>query len=337
LLKSCEYATASGEEAFTRFLISHGLAPLWSQYIDQFEGKLPLSQEIRARLHQYHLATTGNYLLQRHNLQLAGEILNSADIPHAVIKGSHARELYYDTPAVRPAVDIDVLVAAENKIPAIRAFQAQGFTFEALTQNISHECNLVKGNTAIDLHWDIMRPGRTRQPMVRELLDNRVDYGSHWGLNHGATLFLMLVHPVFAKYSTTPQASLVRLVDLAQLLHRHPATIEETAPLLHTAGLATAGWITLTWLDLLTDSPQARSLAAKIEPGIVRRKYLHKWLANNLSSRLQGTPRLIQLGFTLPAHDSLQGAARAMMQARHYRQEADTTLAMIQQQIVSTP
>ena len=129
----------------------------------------------------------------------------------------------------------------------------------------------------------------------------------------------------------------MRLVDLAELLHRHPDSIEEALPLLHTAGLATAGWITLTWLDLLTDSPQARSLAKKIAPGRIRRKHLRNWLAKNLSTRLLGSPLLIQLGFTLPAHDTFKDALRATKQARHYRQEADVTLAAIQKRIVSTP
>ena len=336
LLTACEYASASGEEAFTRFLTSQGLAPLWAEQINQFDGSLPLSQQARDSLHQSHLGTTGIYLLQRHNLQLAVGILNAAELPYAIIKGAHTRQLYYDTPALRPAVDIDILVKPEDKLAAIKAFQAQGFTFHALAQNISHECNLVKGNTAIDLHWDIMRPGRTREPMVNELLDNRADYGSHWGLSHGATLFLMLVHPVFTKYTTTPHASLVRLVDLAQLLHRHPESAEEAVRLLHKAGVTTAGWITLTWLDLLTDSPQARALAKKIEPGRMRKKYLHTWLANNLSTRLLSSPPLIQLGFTIPAHDTLKDALRATRQARRYRQEADTTLAAIQKQISST-
>ena len=337
LLRSCEYATASSEEFFTTFLIRQELAPLWSELADEFAGGLPLSQEARDRLHQCRLETTSIYLLQRHNLQLAGEILNSADIPHAIIKGSHTRELYYDSPALRPALDIDILVKPEDRLEAIKAFQAQGFTFHAMAQNISHECNLVKGNTIIDLHWDIMRPGRTRAPIVNELLDKRVDYGSHWGLSHGATLFLMLVHPVFTKYTTTPHASLVRLVDLAQLLHRHPESTENAVPLLHKAGLTTAGWITITWLNLLNDSPQAKSLAKKIAPGRIRRKYLHTWLTKNLSTRLLSKPLLIQLGFTIPAHDKLKDALRALRQSRRYRQEADTTLATIQKQVLSAP
>ena len=126
-------------------------------------------------------------------------------------------------------------------------------------------------------------------------------------------------------------------MDLAQLLHRHPESAEAAAPLLHRAGLATAGWITLTWLDLLTDNPRARSLAEKLEPGKLRRAYLRRWLARDLSTRLLGSPLLIQLGFTLPAHDRFSDAANASLQARRYRQAAATTLAATREQLVSTP
>ncbi len=330
-------AQSSGDMPFARFLCAQGLAPLWDERLEHASQAARLSPDFRNLVHQQRLQATGDYLLQRHNLDSIKHILEEAGLAHVVTKGSHTREVYYDTPALRPAVDIDILVEPANKIAAIKAFQARGFTFHGLAQNISHECSLLKGNTCIDLHWDILRPGRTREPMVEALLARRVDYGSHWGLGHGASLFLMLVHPVFTKYSTTPYASLVRLVDLAQLLHRHPDSVDDALPLLHTAGLSTAGWITMTWLDLLTDSPRVRALAEKIAPGRLRRKYLHTWLANNLSTRLLGSPGLIQLGFTLPAHDTFGDALRATRQARRHGQQADTTLAAIQKQVLSTP
>ena len=102
-------------------------------------------------------------------------------------------------------------------------------------------------------------------------------------------------------------------------------------------GGGSAGWITASWLDMLTDNPRARALAEQLEPGSLRRRYLHYWLADNLSTRLLGSPWLIQLAFTLPAHDRFKDAVRATRQARHYQKEADTTLTAIQKQIVSTP
>jgi Uncharacterised nucleotidyltransferase len=335
LEQAIDRALAAGEMPFAQFLCEQGLAPLWDERLEHHAQAARLSQEFRSALHHNRLQVTGDYLLHRHNLAKIKEILDTAGIAHVVTKGSHTRELYYDTPALRPALDIDILVRPGDRLEAIRVFQAGGFSFHGLTETISHECGLIKGNTCIDLHWDIMRPGRTRKPMVDALLNSRVDYGSHWGPGHGETLFLMLAHPVFTKYSTTPHARLVRLVDLAQLLHRYPGSVEDAVPLLRAAGLATAGWITSTWLDLL--SPGTGALAHSIAPSRLRRSYLRQWLTHNLSTRLLGKPLLIQLGFTLPAHDTLRDAARAVLHARRHGQTAGTTLAATQSQVPSPP
>ena len=98
---------------------------------------------------------------------------------------------------------------------------------------------------------------------------------------HGATLALMLVHRVFRKYSTTPQASLVRLMDIIYLLDRHPGSAEEAGDLLQAAGLTTAGWITATWLYTLTGDSNAKALADVGRPGKLKQKYLYNWLSTN--------------------------------------------------------
>ena len=82
-----------------------------------------------------------------------------------------------------------MLISPHNKVKAIKAFKSEGYTFHGSCDNIAQDCSLVKGKTAIDLHWDILRPGRTRKPMVETLLECRKDYGTHWGMSHGATLF----------------------------------------------------------------------------------------------------------------------------------------------------
>jgi hypothetical protein len=337
LEQAIDRALSVGEMPFAQFLCEQALAPLWNERLEHQGQAARLSQEFCSALHHNRLRVTGDYLLHRHNLARIKEILEAAGIAHMVFKGSHTRELYYDTPALRPARDIDVLVKPGDRLEAIRAFQAHGFSFHGMTATISHECSLYKGRAFIDLHWDIMRPGRTREPMVDQLIESRVDYGSHWGPDHGETLFLMLVHPVFTRYSTTPHARLVRLVDLAQLLHRHPGSAERAVPLLRAAGLATAGWITSTWLGLLSPGSAAGALADSLAPGRLRRSYLRQWLSSNLSTRLLDKPLLIQLGFTLPAHDTVRDAARAALQARRHGQAAGTTLAAMQSQVPSPP
>ena len=330
LASACELAVDSGEKAFAEFLCHQGLAPLWDERVEEYPGTLPLSNETRDLLHQMRLHATGSYLIQQNRLAMVREILDEAGVVHAVTKGAHTREVYYQTPALRPATDIDVLVRPADKLRAIKTFQARGFEFYGAVENIAQDCSLIKGKTDIDLHWDILRPGRTRLPMVERLLEDRIDYGSHWGMNHPGTLFLMLVHPVFRKYTTTPHATLVRLIDLTLLLDSHPQAMAETERLLAVAGLKTAGWITAQWLHLLTGNTVADELCNKLHPGPVRRWWLRNWLHHDWSSKLLEQPWAIQLGFTLPAHDTWRDAARATRIARQCRQEGLKTLKALE-------
>ncbi len=126
LENACNAAIELGETAFTEFLCHQGLAPLWDERIEQHPGKLPLSAQTTALLHQQRLHATGGYLIQRHNLERIRAILDEAGVIHVVTKGAHTREVYYQTPALRPATDIDVLVRPADKLRAIKAFQARG-------------------------------------------------------------------------------------------------------------------------------------------------------------------------------------------------------------------
>lgn len=323
-----------GEARFILFILQQGLGSLWFDTLKRHRAEHHLSNSSIEQLHQYKLAQTGQYLLQRHNVQLASEILKAADVAHAFIKGSITRELYYDEPSSRPAADIDILVLPEDKIKAIKEFEKSGFVFQALAANVSHECSLVKGLLTIDLHWDIMRPGRTRVPLTRLFLGERVKYGDVWGLTHSANLYLMLTHSVFTKYSTTPHAKLVRLMDLITLIERHPKSVDDTIVLMQQTGTATAGWITATWLGLLSECVASRSIANRLRPGKIKQKYLQAWLNRNLSTKLLNKPTLVQLGFTLPAHDSWSDAGRALHKAIKFRMHSKADLLRLKQSLL---
>ena len=150
-------------------------------------------------------------------------------------------------------------------------------------------------------------------------------------MNDEATLFMMLVHPVFAKYTTTPQAALVRLLDLVYMLEKEELDWQQVISWLEQAGVKTCGWITLTWLEMLTGYKVGNAIADSLKPGKLRQRYLHQWLASDQSTRLLSNPLLVQLGLTLPAHDKTTDAIRALWQAKQCRKRGPQVLQDMEQ------
>ena len=287
------------EDTFLNFLIDQGLAPMWDQVLETYPDVDGVSDHFKSALHQSRLLSAGTYLLHKHALGDIRRILDDADVAHVIMKGAHIRERFYADPDTRGACDVDVLVDEGQKESAIRAFMQSGFELYAPASNISHEASLVKGSLNIDLHWHVLRPGRLKVPLTKQFLDNRQDYDSYWGMDDTATLFLALIHPVFTKYATTPQAALMRLVDLDVMLNSDKIQTDQLLDLLSRSGLKTAAWISLRWLSYLKGVGAASALEEEIRPGKLRERYLMHWLSRNLATRFVANPSLTQIGFTL--------------------------------------
>lgn len=309
------------EKQFLNFVLQQGLGPLWHTILTQNNG-VSFDPFFTDSIKDSILLATAKYLRQKYSLNKIEAAFTEDSIPHAVFKGAHIRELIYSLPAVRTACDIDILVAGKDKVRAIKSLTAAGMTFHPLAANISHEATLADGNAFIDLHWNILRPGRTRIDLTDEFLANKKKFSDHWGLGHEATLFIMLVHPVFAKYGTAPEASLVRLVDLIHWIQKCEINWEQLHEWLKKGGVQTAAWITTEWLEMITGVTLPESFTNSIKPSAARSLYLHKWLSNNLSTRLLNYPLLIKAGFTLPAHDRFSDAYRAIFTMLREKQSA---------------
>ena len=308
------------EGVFTDFVVDQGLASLWHERLAGVV-EAPFSSTFHQRLKTERFNAAAVYLLQKNALATIRSVLDTQGIAHVVFKGAHFRELLYPQPAVRVASDIDLLVAPEDRFSAVAALVTAGFSSTINLDNISHELTLSKGYLDIDLHWDILRPGRTRIPLTEEIIRNRVDCTTHWGPAPEATLFVMLVHPVINKYCTTPHSSVIRLLDILLWMEQMQPDWAAAAKLLERAGLKTAAWIMLEWLRLLTGRLPPEGFMQQISPGRMRRRYLAGWVAGNYSTRLLDHPWLIQLGFTLPAHDRPGDAWRALWSILRARRE----------------
>lgn len=311
------------QQPFLLFILQNGLGPLWHELLQQNSIRSFFSPEFTRELRNITSHTASLYLFQKTALDKINTIFTKNTIPYAVFKGAHTREIIYPKPALRYACDIDLLVSKAHKIKAITTLMEAGFSFHPVAKNISHEATMTDERVSIDLHWDILRPRRTRIDLTDEFLAAGREFPGYFALGSEATLFILLVHPVFTKYSTAPQSTLLHLVDLLYWIRTQQTDWDKLYEHLERGGVKTAAWITATWLEMLTGTTLPQSFTDRIKPSAARAWYLQKWLKNNLSTRLLNYPVIVQVGFTLLAHDTLPDAWHATQQTLREKKEAE--------------
>lgn len=302
--------SVADKEKLLEFILQNGLGPLWQKRLKKSNAVAIFSVEQIKRLESISFTVVAKYLMQKYVLGVVASIFEKESITYAIFKGAHLREIIYQEPAVRAAADIDILIHPLKLEKAVRTLVDAGFRLEVKQQNVSHEITLYLKNVAIDLHWHILRPGRLRMSLTDEFLAKRHDYTSHIGFDAETTLFIMLVHPVFTKYSTTSLASLVRFIDLLEWIKQRPIDWGSLLVLLQNYGVCTAAWVTATYLQEVTGETLPESFVQKIKPSLPKQWYLKNWIQTDRASKFFSKPFLIQLGFTLPAHDTIFDAIR---------------------------
>ena len=324
-------SSSSAEDTFVRFILQQGLGGFWFNALKE-TSSAPFPPAFVTKLKDAAYRNAVNYLQQQCTLKNIEKLFEDHSIRHAVMKGAHIREVLYEQPAIRPACDIDILIAENEKTQVIKALIAYGMELQPEARNISHEISLTKNNVSLDLHWNLLRPGRIRTNLTDEFLQNRMDYSGRYGLCSEATLFLMLVHPVFTKYATAPQSSLMRIVDLMCWIKQREIDWQKLQDWLKKGGVQSSAWITAEWLTLLTGFRLPEPFMQKIKPGKFRSAYLRKWLSDDYSSALQRYPILIQAGLTLPAHDRFADAFRAISTLVKEKRVAPQKLLQLQKE-----
>jgi len=255
------------------------------------------------------------YMAQSSAWQEISDALDREGIPYAVLKGAATREEVYADPAVRSMGDIDVLVRVQDRELMVTVLAKLGFLAPAVADNSAHELTLSRGRVDIDLHWDILRPGRTRRQLVDSLLSRRVRGPKAWRLGDADTVFLMLVHPAFTKYVCSRNMGLNRVVDFLRFVRSRDVDWDAIAERLNDCGLQTAAWCTLRWIGMLDPAVEVAHAVfiRRIAPDQLRQIYLEQWLTRDLPGRLLGRADwLIQGAFTLLLHDRASDAWRAV-------------------------
>ena len=294
---------AAAGPALESLILKQQLGPLWH------------ARTNTAAFADSRLKATMLYLRQQAAQRQLDDVLTRADIPYAVFKGAAIRELIYDDPSTRVCCDIDVLVAPDQRAAAARALVDAGYRLRVDPSLASHEVLLSLDKVSIDLHWALLRPGRTPEAMAGEMLARRQRHGDRWILGDSDILFVLLVHPAFSKHMSTSQMGLHRIADIVLWLQRYDVDWPALHQQLDACGVKTAAWTMLNLVRMLSPEPFGDVLRAPLDalgPDRLRAAYLRTWLNQDLSARFTHLHIARLMGFSVLLHDRPADAWRAL-------------------------
>lgn len=212
-----------GPEAVGLAAYTSGLGPLLGLWLEQ--GRLEANPPVAAVLAR-HLAHNRRRAarMQAATVDIVGRLADRG-IRTLVLKGAHTAAAYFPEPGVRPASDIDLLVAAGDASAAEAVMRAAGLA--------------LRGRSQWESNW--ADPAARREP--RSLTYVHAD--DSWSLDlHGAlNISVGQGTPVAALDLGRPMASISRWpVD------GRAGVLDQPLLLLHLAAHAGAGWQNLTLL-----------------------------------------------------------------------------------------
>ena len=301
---------------FASFIIDHGLGPLWHERTGRDEFL------------DCRRAGEALYLEQAQAIDEIGSILETAGIVHAIIKGAANRLQLYENPALRACHDIDLLVDPADRVKAASAFASAGYSVDPLLETIGHELELSRDLVTVDLHWGVMREGRLREDPTRGMLQRLSRSHGICSLSAEDALFLLLVHPAFAKHLAGWEMGLHRVADIVAFIRTQTFDWSAVCAALEQSGVRAAAWTTLRWAGLLAGPHrpvQLEAMCRDLAPGRMRQAWLDRWLSSNFSERFSTRHWIRLLGLSPFLHDTLADASRALAARRraHARRDAD--------------
>ena len=301
---------------FVTFIVDHGLGPLWHLRTG------------RDAFHPARMQAEALFLAQQAALAGITAALDAAGIAHVVIKGAANRLLCYEHPAARTCLDLDLLVHRDDRVPAARTLARLGFAAMPDAEGISRALVLRRADADVDLHWGLLREGRLGTDPTGDVLARRRRVQGLWMPAGDDTLFVLLVHPAFAKHLSGWNLGMHRVADLLLWLRSQPFDAAAVTAMLDANGVRTAAWTTLRWAELLAGAHAPAPLAALmggLEPGQPRRAWLDAWLRHDLPRRTAPARWLRLLLFSQFLHDTPRDALRAARgrQSAARRSQAD--------------
>jgi hypothetical protein len=158
-----EGLSASDWEILIEASNRHSLTPLFYQRLKAFPPDSPIPDWVRRRLRLLYLQNAGRNLNLYHGLGKVLEVLGKKNIPVIALKGAHLAELVYGNIALRPMVDLDLLVKKKDLPGVAEKLLEIGFVPTApqkkMTENHHHVVYRWPGKEIyIEVHWNIIGP-----------------------------------------------------------------------------------------------------------------------------------------------------------------------------------
>lgn len=153
--------------------------------------------------------------------------LVDAGVRVAPIKGVAYAKALYSAPAERPMGDVDLLVREPDREIACNVLSKCGFAPAARRAVMHHAEPWTRGDFAIDLHWNIIAPGRSRIDL--ESIWSRMRSGWPAGAESLESNDLLVFHLVHLARNRL-RLPLMNVIDAARILERADvATARERA------------------------------------------------------------------------------------------------------------
>jgi hypothetical protein len=139
----------------------HSLTPLFYQRLKAFPPDSPIPDWVRRRLRLLYLQNAGRNMNLYHGLGKVLEVLGKNHIPVIALKGAHLAELVYGNIALRPMVDLDLLVKKKDLPGVEEKLLEMGFApaepQKKMTENHHHVVYRWPGKEIyIEVHWNIL-------------------------------------------------------------------------------------------------------------------------------------------------------------------------------------
>jgi hypothetical protein len=303
-------ATFDAEDAYgvaQKFLEYHGLSGLWYRFLEPQVASHARVSAFADALRPSYLAAVVQQRLQERVMSQVAAALDRHGIEFVFMKTAGLRAELYDEPGLRPSTDVDLLVCPEDRFRVFDAFDEIGAIAYESTAESEHEKTYAFNKVDLDLHWDVLAPGRLMPSYVRELMVRRVRTNIGWRPSDTDCAFIAFVHPAFAKHVCSRHMGLNRVADTQRLFTRLSVNALELSEKLKRNGVFTGAKTSIYWISKIIKNDSLARYNSDFNVCIDSLKfwYLRQWIDRNWPDFWVERNRVfLQLAFTAWLHDS---------------------------------